>query len=63
MFQSSPDPEAGRNLTWDVREERIDYVPILARPGGRAQLLPSRQVLMAVGEFQSSPDPEAGRNT
>jgi hypothetical protein len=36
-FQSSPDPEAGRKTYPLVALDAVAAVPILARPGGRAQ--------------------------
>ena len=61
MFQSSPDPKAGRNNTVDGRNATASVVPILARPEGRAQLPVLSGVPIGV-LFQSSPDPKAGRN-
>ena len=60
-FQSSPDPEAGRNEKPLRKASREQQVPILARPGGRAQRRDSPRRSSGPG-FQSSPDPEAGRN-
>ncbi len=87
MFQSSPDPEAGRNRVLqrcgacylvgsNPRPTRrpgatpmalynklyAQKVPILARPGGRAQPVGPFPPIHLSLRFQSSPDPEAGRN-
>jgi len=63
VFQSSPDPEAGRNPAHRRLDGRLQFVPILARPGGRAQPLGRATRVKTYSDwFQSSPDPEAGRN-
>ena len=60
-FQSSPDPEAGRNgeaRRREKRHKRSNPRPT-RRPGATCKTCLRRE---HVRQFQSSPDPEAGRN-
>ena len=61
LFQSAPDPKAGRNVHGSGSGSGGREVSIRSRPEGREELA-GRLAGAGAVRFQSAPDPKAGRN-